>query len=87
MIRTTFKAFLMSILSPVPPKILLVAATFAQTYLVSSMLSFVSSYSEVGASPQPVEYGWALVGAYALVYLGITGTTAIYWDKVRFQLI
>lgn len=46
------------------------------------MLNFISTWSDNHPSPAPVEHGWGLVGAYILVYVGITSTTALYWDKV-----
>ena len=32
--------------------------------------------------PTPASRGWALVGAYALVYLTMAVSTALYFDKI-----
>jgi ATP-binding cassette subfamily C (CFTR/MRP) protein 1 len=78
----TLRAFFPALFAPVVPKLLLIAATFAQTYLVQSMINFVSSYSDNSAEQEPVSYGWALVASYVLVYLSISAMTALYWEKV-----
>lgn len=69
------------------PKLLYVAVTFAQPFLVSTILSFIDSYSSETETPQDPNIGWGLVGAYAIVYLSLAATTALYWDKVYAMVI
>lgn len=81
----TFGAFPLGVLFPVPWKLLLTATELAQPFLVSTTLAFVQSYSGAAKSgsvtPQPVVYGWGLVGAYAFVYLGQAFATGQYWHS------
>ncbi|KIK69354.1 hypothetical protein GYMLUDRAFT_35426 [Collybiopsis luxurians FD-317 M1] len=79
-------AFFFMFVAPAGPKLLLIAATFAQTYLVQAMLSFVESYTDGGQQQDP-SHGWALVGAYALVYFTIAFCTSLYWDKVYAMVV
>ncbi|KIY47688.1 P-loop containing nucleoside triphosphate hydrolase protein [Fistulina hepatica ATCC 64428] len=82
MIRPTIRAFWRPICTPVLPKLALIAATFAQAYLVNAMLAFVdASYDGENV------HGWALVGAYVLVYAVIAGGTSIYWDEVYTMVV
>ncbi|TIC33364.1 P-loop containing nucleoside triphosphate hydrolase protein [Wallemia mellicola] len=69
------------------PKLLYVAVTFAQPFLVSTMLAFIDSYADENAVPQDPNVGWGLVGAYTIVYLSLAATTALYWDKVYAMVI
>ena len=82
-LHATFRAFPVSALAPIPWKLLLTATELAQPFLVSTTLRFVQSYSGSkhgeSVTPQPVVYGWGLVGAYAFVYLGQTLATGQYW--------
>ncbi|EIN04585.1 P-loop containing nucleoside triphosphate hydrolase protein [Punctularia strigosozonata HHB-11173 SS5] len=82
LLKATIMAFSHHFFAPVLPQLLLIVATFAQTYLVQGMLSFVSSYRIDGVKPENASRGWALVGGYVLVYLAIAASTSLYWDKV-----
>ncbi|EJD35977.1 P-loop containing nucleoside triphosphate hydrolase protein [Auricularia subglabra TFB-10046 SS5] len=82
LIKASLRTFLGAFLAPVVPKLALVGATFAQPFIVQAMLSFISSYATEGAQPVHSSRGWALVGAYALVYFTMAASTAFYFDKV-----
>ncbi|KAF9077092.1 P-loop containing nucleoside triphosphate hydrolase protein [Rhodocollybia butyracea] len=83
----SIRAFFFMFAAPAGPKLLLIAATFSQTYLVQSMLTFIGSYMDDGSVPQDAAHGWALIGAYALVYLSIAFCTSLYWDKVYTMVV
>lgn len=44
---------------------------------MNAAIKFISSYST--SSPQPSQWGWALAGMFALVFLSITGATSLYF--------
>ncbi|KAK0465925.1 P-loop containing nucleoside triphosphate hydrolase protein [Desarmillaria tabescens] len=83
----SMRAFLSQFLAPVVPKCILIATTFTQPFLVESMLSFVDSYSDSNGARDDPAHGWGLVGAYAIVYLAIASSTALYWDKVYTMVV
>ncbi|PBK93614.1 P-loop containing nucleoside triphosphate hydrolase protein [Armillaria gallica] len=83
----SIRAFLSQFLAPVVPKCILIATTFTQPFLVESMLSFVDSYSDSNGARDDPAHGWGLVGAYAIVYLAIASSTALYWDKVYTMVV
>ncbi|SPO23263.1 related to ABC transporter [Ustilago trichophora] len=98
LLHATLRSFPAGVLAPVPWRLLLTATELAQPFLVSATLHFVQTYSgsKKGepVTPQPVVYGWGLVGAYAFVYLGQTLATGQYWytssqlmTKVRGALV
>ncbi|KAJ7433880.1 P-loop containing nucleoside triphosphate hydrolase protein [Mycena galericulata] len=75
LISASLRAFPLTFISPVFPRILLLIASFAQPLLVSRMITYISD-------PGPGSAGGALVGAFACVYGLIALTTSIYWEKV-----
>ncbi|KIS69488.1 uncharacterized protein UMAG_15032 [Mycosarcoma maydis] len=84
LLSATLRAFPRSALAPVPWKLLLTVCQLAQPFLVSTTLAFVQSYSDedkgqAQVTAQPVVYGWGLVGAYGLVYLGMALAEGQYW--------
>ncbi|KAK0209206.1 P-loop containing nucleoside triphosphate hydrolase protein [Desarmillaria ectypa] len=83
----SMRAFLSQFLAPVVPKCILIATTFTQPFLVESMLAFVDSYSDSNGAHDDPAHGWGLVGAYAIVYLAIASSTALYWDKVYTMVV
>ncbi|TKY88084.1 hypothetical protein EX895_003180 [Sporisorium graminicola] len=87
LLTATFRAFPLAALAPVPWRLVLTACRLSQPFLVSTTLGFVQSYSDdakkdVRSTAQPVAYGWGLVGAYGLVYLGVTLATGQYWYSI-----
>ncbi|PTB80416.1 P-loop containing nucleoside triphosphate hydrolase protein [Trichoderma longibrachiatum ATCC 18648] len=57
------------------PRLALLAFTICQPLVLTRFLGFLNDES------QPVNIGYALVGAYGLVYLGIAATQALYWHQ------
>lgn len=69
----------MPFLAPVIPRLCLTVFTFAQPFLINSTVTFVSN-----GNPD-VSYGRGLIGAWALVYLGITVSNSVYqYHNLRF---
>ncbi len=62
----TFLAFGWQFVLITIPKLTLVGFNIAQPFLVQATLLFVQ-----GGTAEPVYYGYGLIGAYLLVYLGI----------------
>ena len=52
--------------APVVPRLFLILFTYSQPLLLQRMVDYLT-----GAGNQSKQLGWALVGAYAIVYLGI----------------
>jgi ATP-binding cassette, subfamily C (CFTR/MRP), member 1 len=71
LLRTIFAVNKWPFLSAIIPRLALTAFTFCQPFLVNSSVSYV------GTEPEERQkyYGEALVGAFALVYLGIAVST------------
>ncbi|CRG87245.1 Multidrug resistance-associated protein 6 [Talaromyces islandicus] len=67
-----FRAYTYPFLSGVLPRLLVSGFTFCQPFLINATVSWVEI---PGASP---DSGKALIGAYALVYLGLAIFTALY---------
>lgn len=65
LLRACFQTFFFSAISPVIPRICLTAFTFSQPFLISATVTFV------GSTNPDSSYGKALIGAWALAYLGI----------------
>ncbi|KAJ7780147.1 P-loop containing nucleoside triphosphate hydrolase protein [Mycena maculata] len=76
LVRASLKAFPGLFLAPIPPRLLLLLASFAQPLLVSRMITFISNPG------QSSERGWALVGGFVCTYAVIFLTTSLYWEKV-----
>jgi ATP-binding cassette, subfamily C (CFTR/MRP), member 1 len=65
LLRACFRAYLLSFLSAVIPRLCLTGFTFAQPFLVNTTVTYV------GQEVQDREYGNALIGGWVIVYLGI----------------
>lgn len=65
LLRACIRSFLPSLLSPVMPRLCLTAFTFCQPFLLNSTVSLVEQ-----SNPNR-NYGKGLIGAWALVFLGI----------------
>ncbi|OKL58596.1 hypothetical protein UA08_06381 [Talaromyces atroroseus] len=76
----TFRAYRWSFLSGIPPRLALTAFTFAQPFLITTLVDWM------GATAAPANYGPALIGAVVLVYSGLAVSTAIYWRQ-RYRFI
>ncbi|EAL91343.1 putative ABC multidrug transporter [Aspergillus fumigatus Af293] len=83
LLQATFHAFASSFLAGILPRLVLLALTFAQPFLVTATISYVENQ---GAHNRPA-IGKALIGAFALVYTGIAVATALYMRQAfRFIL-
>jgi ATP-binding cassette subfamily C (CFTR/MRP) protein 1 len=67
LLQATFHAFSSSLLAGILPRLVLLAFTFAQPFLVTATISYVENQ---GVHSRPA-IGKALIGAFALVYTGI----------------
>ncbi|KAJ6024382.1 ABC transporter integral membrane type 1 [Penicillium herquei] len=72
LLRACFKAYLTPFLSGVLPRLLVSGSTFCQPFLMNSMVSWTEN------SDAPMSSGKAMIGAYALVYMGMAASTALY---------
>ncbi|KAJ6498330.1 P-loop containing nucleoside triphosphate hydrolase protein [Mycena vulgaris] len=71
------KTFYPTFLGPVFPAIVRTLTKAAQPFLVNAMISFIGSYAT--DEPQPGQWGWALAGMFALVFLTMAGATGLYY--------
>ncbi|KAI1774955.1 ABC transporter [Hypoxylon cercidicola] len=79
LLRACFRSYLLSFLSAVIPRLCLTGFTFAQPFLVSATVTFV------GLENPDSNYGKGLIGAWALVYLGMAVSNSIYqYQNFRF---
>ncbi|KAJ7359935.1 P-loop containing nucleoside triphosphate hydrolase protein [Mycena albidolilacea] len=77
LVKRTFRAFSPHFLSPVFPRLLALAGTFAQVTLVEQMLLYVSDKSI------PKERGTRLIAAYFGVYVTLTISNYVHSEKVN----
>lgn len=68
LVRATFRANSWSLLSAILPRLMLSAFTFCQPFLIQAAVSHLSGTAN---EDEHERFGQALVGAFALVYLGI----------------
>ncbi|OJJ95656.1 hypothetical protein ASPACDRAFT_1875772 [Aspergillus aculeatus ATCC 16872] len=73
----TIQALKMRLLSPILPRICLIALTLTQPLLLVQMVNYIHAPS----TPPERDIGYGLLGAYAIVYVGIAMTTAWYWHQ------
>ncbi|KAK1996035.1 ABC transporter [Colletotrichum falcatum] len=80
LLRACLRAYLPSFLSPVLPQLCLTVFTFAQPFLINATVGFVGQQD-----PDP-NHGRGLIGAWALVYLGIAVSTSVFqYHNLRFK--
>ncbi|GKT45639.1 ABC transporter atnG [Colletotrichum spaethianum] len=75
LIRTCIVTLKWQLLAVVLPRIFLLAFTICQPLVLNRFLDFLQNPS------QDVNYGYGLIGAYGLVYLGISVSSSFYWHK------
>ncbi|KAF4982828.1 hypothetical protein FZEAL_1620 [Fusarium zealandicum] len=81
LLKCTFMAYKWQFLAGVPPRLLHSGFTFAQPFLIYSVVTFASTESERG-----LQVSSGLIGATALVYLGLAISGA--WHKhMSYQLV
>ncbi|SJL11399.1 uncharacterized protein ARMOST_14802 [Armillaria ostoyae] len=77
LLRAILYAFYPTLLASVPPTIIRSLAQPVQPVLVNAVLHFMESYST--PNPEPGQWGWALVGSFAIVFLGLAAGTSQYF--------
>ncbi|POR33115.1 Canalicular multispecific organic anion transporter 1 [Tolypocladium paradoxum] len=75
LIRLTVKCAGIHVLSPVIPRLALIAFTYSQSFVVNAMMQYLSDDS-------PTRHGYGLIGACLFVYVGIAVATSWYWRQV-----
>ena len=81
MARALALAFYPTLLGPVAPGTLRALAQAVQPVMVNAIILFLQSYSSSDAR-EPAQWGWALAGAFAIVFLGLAGATGQYFYYV-----
>ncbi|KAF7330867.1 P-loop containing nucleoside triphosphate hydrolase protein [Mycena venus] len=79
--RALFRAFSPTFLSTIPAAMTRALAQVVQPLLVNAAIKFVSSYA-LGSRPEPSQWGWALAGVFALIFLALSGATSLYFYSV-----
>ncbi|KAF7344066.1 p-loop containing nucleoside triphosphate hydrolase protein [Mycena venus] len=75
--KATFRAFSSYFLSPIFPRLLVLAGTFAQVTLVEQTVLYVSDNSI------PKERGTSLIAAYFVVYISLAISNYVYSEKIN----
>ncbi|KAK1988940.1 ABC transporter [Colletotrichum cereale] len=75
LIRVCIGTLKWQLLAVVLPRLLLLGFTICQPLILNRFLEFLQNPSE------DVSYGYGLIGAYGLVYLGISISSSFYWHK------
>ncbi|KAJ6538295.1 ABC transporter type 1, transmembrane domain-containing protein [Mycena sp. CBHHK59/15] len=75
--KSTFRAFSGHFLSPILPRLLVLAGTFSQVILVVQIITYVSDKSI------PKECGTLLIAAYFAVYVSLAISNYVYSEKVN----
>lgn len=76
LMKTLYSMLIWQTLSPILPRLALVAFTFCQPLLINRFLGFLQSPEE------SINTGYGLIGAYAVVYLGLAVSNGFYWHGV-----
>jgi ATP-binding cassette subfamily C (CFTR/MRP) protein 1 len=77
MLSAIFKSHWPPLLLPIIPRLCLIGFTFCQPLLLNRTLDFLGQREQ---SDTP-DIGNGLIGAYAIVYLGLAVSTGFYWHK------
>ncbi|KAL4991624.1 P-loop containing nucleoside triphosphate hydrolase protein [Aspergillus falconensis] len=81
LLRSCLRAYRSPFLAAVLPRLAMMGFTFCQPFLVNATVSWV------GKPDAPPDSGKALIGAYALVYMGLAVSTALYsYQNYRFVI-
>ncbi|KAH6702083.1 P-loop containing nucleoside triphosphate hydrolase protein [Leptodontidium sp. MPI-SDFR-AT-0119] len=64
-----------SLLLPVVPRVGLIAFRFCQPFLINTLLDYLQQSDE----ESPNNFGYGLIGAAFLIYMGIAVSTSLYW--------
>ncbi|KAF8312074.1 P-loop containing nucleoside triphosphate hydrolase protein [Clavulina sp. PMI_390] len=77
LLRATLRAYTGTMLTPFIPRLVLLAATFSQPYLVEKMISYVEPST---ADQYTTQEGWYLVAGFVCIFGVITLSTAVFWQ-------
>ncbi|KAK1456469.1 ABC transporter [Colletotrichum melonis] len=72
LLRASLQSYFVPFLSPIFPRLCLTVFTFTQPFLINTTVAYVAQISP------DANYGRRLIGAWALVYLGIAVNTSVY---------
>lgn len=64
------------------PAVLRSLAQAVQPLMVNAIIKFLQSYSDSNTVREPAQWGWALAGAFAIVFIGLAGATGQYFYYV-----
>lgn len=81
LLQATFRANKWSFISAIMPRLILSAFTFCQPFLIQAAVSHLSGKAN---EDNHERFGQALVGAFALVYLGIAVSQLLVYVVLRF---
>ncbi|KAK5991839.1 ABC multidrug transporter B [Cladobotryum mycophilum] len=73
LLKACLRAYASPFLAAVIPRLCLTGFTFVQPFLINSLIAYISN------KDSPTDHGKGIIGAYALVYLGMAVSTATYW--------
>ncbi|KFY37136.1 hypothetical protein V494_04888 [Pseudogymnoascus sp. VKM F-4513 (FW-928)] len=73
----TFRCFRTSLLAAVVPRLCLIGFNYSQPFLINRVIDFVGETGNTSLANN----GYGLIGATALIYIGIAISTAIYKHK------
>ncbi|OBT51212.1 hypothetical protein VE04_08393, partial [Pseudogymnoascus sp. 24MN13] len=73
----TFRCFRTSLLAAVVPRLCLIGFNYSQPFLINRVIDFVGETGNTSSANN----GYGLIGATALIYIGIAISTAIYKHK------
>lgn len=80
LIRASARQCVWSFASGIPPRLALTAFTFAQPFLVNTTVTYI------GQTKADEAHGKALIGAWALVFLGLAVSNSVYsYQNARFM--
>lgn len=77
MLLAIFRSHWPQLVLPIIPRVCLIGFTFCQPLLLDRTLDFLAQRDQ---SDTP-DIGNGLIGAYAIVYLGLAVSTGLYWHK------
>lgn len=69
LLKATVVAYMWPLVSGIGPRLCVTVFTFCQPFLINATVNFMATTT---TTPESKKYGQALVGGYALVYLGLT---------------
>ncbi|KAL4804941.1 P-loop containing nucleoside triphosphate hydrolase protein [Aspergillus unguis] len=81
LLKACFRAYLVPFLAAAIPRAIMIGFTFCQPFLINATVSWV------GLRDAPADSGKALIGGFALVYVGLAVCTALYgYQNYRFTI-